>query len=172
MAGQTRVGIGYDVHRLVRDRPLFLGGVRLEHPLGLEGFSDADALLHAMMDAMLGAAGLEDIGHHFPPGDERFRNTSSVDLLKTVRSLVRQAGWRVVNLDSTVVAEWPKLAPYLPSMKKTISEVLGISEAQVGIKATTNERLGFAGRGEGIAAMAVALLARQEEEDLEDQVGS
>ncbi len=172
MVAQMRVGMGYDTHRLVQGRPLMLGGVRLEHPLGLEGHSDADALLHAMMDAILGAAGLPDIGHHFPPGDERFRNAASLDLLKTVRSLVQQAGWEVVNVDSTVLAERPKLAPYLVEMKRAIGDALGISEGQIGIKATTNEGLGFVGRGEGIAAMAVALLARQEEEDLEDQLGS
>lgn len=172
MAAQMRVGMGYDTHRLVEGRPLMLGGVRLEHPLGLEGHSDADALLHAMMDAMLGAAGLFDIGHHFPPEDEQFRNASSLKLLRTVRSMVEQAGWLVVNVDSTVLAERPKLAPYLPSMRRIIGEALGISEGQVGIKATTNEGLGFVGRGEGIAAMAVVLLARQEEDNLEDQRGS
>ncbi len=172
MAAQMRVGMGYDTHRLVQGRPLMLGGVRLEHPLGLEGHSDADVLLHAMMDAILGAAGLPDIGFHFPPGDDRFRNAASLGLLKTVRSLVERAGWQVINVDSTVLAERPKLAPYLAAMKKVIGEALGISEGQIGIKATTNEGLGFVGRGEGIAAMAVALLARQDEEDLEDQVGS
>ncbi len=172
MAAQMRVGMGYDTHRLVVGRPLVLGGVRMDHTRGLEGFSDADALLHAIMDAMLGGAGLDDIGHHFPPGDERFRNASSLKLLGVVRSLVEQAGWLVVNVDSTVLAERPKLAPYVPAMKRAIGEVLGVSEGQVGIKATTNEGLGFVGRGEGIAAMAVVLLARQEEEGLEDQLGS
>lgn len=166
MAG-IRVGTGYDVHRLVEGRPLVLGGVVIQHELGLDGHSDGDALLHAVMDALLGAAGLEDIGHHFPPGDERFRNASSLRLLATVRSLVEEAGWNVVNVDSTVVAERPKLAPYLPLMKGAIAEVLGISEREVGIKATTNEGLGFAGRHEGIAAMAVALLVRREEKNLE-----
>ena len=167
MAAGMRVGTGYDVHRLVEGRPLVLGGVVIQHELGLEGHSDADALLHAVMDALLGAAGLEDIGHHFPPGDERFRNASSLRMLATVRSLVEEAGWNVVNVDSTVVAERPKLAPYLPLMKGAIAEVLGISEREVGIKATTNEGLGFAGRHEGIAAMAVALLVRREEQNLE-----
>ena len=166
MAG-IRVGTGYDVHRLVEGRPLVLGGVVIQHELGLDGHSDGDALLHAVMDALLGAAGLEDIGHHFPPGDERFRNASSLRLLATVRSLVEEAGWNVVNVDSTVVAERPKLAPYLPLMKGAIAKVLGISEREVGIKATTNEGLGFAGRHEGIAAMAVALLVRREEQNLE-----
>lgn len=167
MVAGIRVGTGYDVHRLVEGRPLVLGGVVIQHELGLDGHSDGDALLHAVMDALLGAAGLEDIGHHFPPGDERFRNASSLRLLATVRSLVEEAGWNVVNVDSTVVAERPKLAPYLPLMKGAIAEVLGISEREVGIKATTNEGLGFAGRHEGIAAMAVALLVRREEQNLE-----
>ena len=167
MVPDIRVGTGYDVHRLVEGRPLVLGGVTLQAEFGLEGHSDADALLHAVMDALLGAAGLEDIGHHFPPDDDRFRNASSLGLLATVRTLVEEAGWRVVNVDSTVIAERPKLAPYLPLMKQAIGKVLGLSEREVGIKATTNEGLGFAGRREGIAAMAVALLARREERDLE-----
>ncbi len=163
MNADIRVGMGYDVHRLEKGRPLVLGGVPIPHDLGLAGHSDADALLHALMDALLGAAGLADIGHHFPPGDERFRDASSLKLLAEVRSLIEAAGWRVVNVDSTVVAERPKLAPHLPRMKQAIGQVLGIPTGAVGIKATTNEGLGFAGRHEGIAAMAVALLARQEE---------
>ncbi len=162
-----RVGTGYDVHRLVEGRPLVLGGVTIQHELGLEGHSDADALVHAVMDALLGAAGLEDIGHHFPPSDESFRNASSLELLRVVRSLVEKEGWGVVNVDSTVVAERPRLAPYLPRMKKAIGEVLGLSEREVGIKATTNEGLGFVGRREGIAAIAVALLAKRDGQDLE-----
>ncbi len=172
MAFEMRAGIGYDVHRLVQGRPLVLGGVRIEHPLGLEGHSDADVLLHAVMDALLGAAGLGDIGCHFPPNDERFRNAPSLGLMATVRSLLEQAGWRVVNVDSTLVAERPRVSPFLPAMKRAVAEALGISEGQVGIKATTNEGMGFAGRGEGIAAMAVALLASREEKDLEEQLGS
>ncbi len=163
MNADIRVGMGYDVHRLEMGRPLVLGGVPIPHDLGLEGHSDADALLHALMDALLGAAGLEDIGHHFPPGDERFRDASSLKLLAEVRSLIEAAGWRVVNVDSTVVAERPKLAPHLPRMKQAIGQVLDIPTGAVGIKATTNEGLGFAGRQEGVAAMAVALLARQDE---------
>ncbi len=168
MGQGVRVGTGYDVHRLVKGRPLVLGGVTIPHETGLEGHSDADALLHAVMDALLGAAGLEDIGHHFPPDDERFLNASSLGLLATVRSLVEDAGWSVVNVDSTVVAERPKLAPHLPAMRRAIGEVLGLSEREVGIKATTNEGLGFVGRREGIAAIAVALLARREERNLEE----
>lgn len=164
-----RVGLGYDVHRLVEGRPLVLGGVAIPNSLGLEGHSDADALLHALMDALLGAAGLEDIGHHFPPGDERFRNASSLVLLAAVMRLIGEAGWRVVNVDSTVVAERPKLAPHLQGMKERIAHELGIQVAAVGIKATTNEGLGFAGRREGIAAMAVVLLVSTAEQNLEGQ---
>ena len=163
MATEVRVGTGYDVHRLVKGRPLYIGGVRIEHDLGLDGHSDADVLLHAIMDAILGAAGLPDIGHYFPPTDERYRGASSLKLLDTVRSIVAEAGWQVVNVDSTVVAEQPRLSPYLAAMKATIGKALGVGERQVGIKATTNEGLGFVGRGEGIVAMAVALLAPREE---------
>ncbi|MGE5618549.1 MAG: 2-C-methyl-D-erythritol 2,4-cyclodiphosphate synthase [Sphingomonadaceae bacterium] len=172
MSQQIRVGMGYDAHRLVEGRALVLGGVRIEYSRGLEGYSDADALLHAVMDAMLGAAGMEDIGHQFPPGDERFRDASSLKLLATVRSMVERSGWRVVNVDATVLAEEPKLSPHLDRMKRAMAEELGIGVGQIGIKATTNEGLGFVGRGEGIAAMAVALLARREEDDLEDQIGA
>jgi len=172
MSVRMRVGIGYDAHRLVVGRPLMLGGVRVEHSMGLEGYSDADVLLHAVMDAMLGAAGMSDIGHHFPPGDERFRNISSLSLLRTVRSMLDSEGWRVVNVDATVMAESPRLAPHIGAMRKAISSELGIEEREVGIKATTNEGLGFVGRGEGIAAQAVVLLMGQEEDDLEDKLGS
>lgn len=163
MAMQVRVGTGYDAHRLVEGRPLYLGGVRIEHDLGLDGHSDADVLLHAIMDALLGAAGLPDIGHHFPPTDERYRDASSLKLLGVVRSVVARAGWQVVNVDSTVVAEQPRLSPYIAAMRAAIGKTLGIAEGQVGIKATTNEGLGFVGRGEGIVAMAVALIAPREE---------
>lgn len=164
----VRVGIGYDVHRLAPGRSLVLGGVTIPSDLGLEGHSDADALLHAVMDAILGAAGLEDIGHHFPPGDERFLGASSRGLLEEVRHLVERAGWQVINIDTTVVAERPKLAPYLRAMKVAIGESLRVDESRVGIKATTNEGLGALGRGEGIAAMAVALLSRREAQYLEE----
>jgi len=163
-----RIGIGYDVHRLAAGRSLVLGGVTIPSDLGLEGHSDADALTHAVMDALLGAAGLEDIGHHFPPSDERFRGVSSLRLLGEVRRLVEDAGWQVVNVDSTMVAERPKLAPYLPAMKQAIGEHLGLDQSRLGIKATTNEGLGALGRGEGIAAMAVALLSRREVQYLEE----
>jgi 2-C-methyl-D-erythritol 2,4-cyclodiphosphate synthase len=163
-----RVGTGYDVHRLVAGRPLVLGGVTIPHELGLDGHSDADALLHAVMDALLGAAGMEDIGHLFPPEDQRFKNASSLGLLAEVAKRIGQAGWKVANVDSTVIAERPKLAPHLGSMKEAISGILRLETSRIGIKATTNEGLGFAGRREGIAAMAVALLVRREVQDLEE----
>lgn len=168
MSFGVRVGIGYDAHRLVEGRPCVLGGVEIAHPRGLEGYSDADALLHAIMDAMLGAAGLADIGKHFPPGDERFHNVSSLRLLATVRSMVEGKGWRVANVDSTLMAEEPRIGPHVAAMKQLISSTLGISGDDVGIKATTNEGMGFVGRGEGIAAMAVVLLCRGGSEDLEE----
>ena len=168
---EMRVGTGYDVHRLVAGRRLVLGGVEIPYDRGLEGHSDADALLHAIMDALLGAAGLDDIGHHFPTDDERFRHASSLKLLAEVRRMLAAEGWRPINVDSTVIAEQPKLAPFLSKMKKAVGETVGIVETAVGIKVTTNEKLGFLGRGEGIAAMAVALLARAEVQDLEEQIG-
>ena len=167
-----RVGTGYDVHRLVPDRPLVLGGVRIAHSLGLIGHSDADVLLHALMDALLGAAGMDDIGHHFPPGDERYRDASSVELLGQVGQMVSRRGWQVANVDTTIVAEQPKVAPYVPAMKRIVSETLGIPEDRVGIKATTNEGMGFLGREEGIAALAVALLIKTQETAMEGQLGS
>lgn len=153
-----RIGIGYDVHRLVEGRPLILGGVQIAHPRGLAGFSDADVLLHAVMDAILGAAALGDIGQHFPPGDPQYRAASSLALLRRVRTLVAAAGWQVVNLDVTVVAEAPRVAPHAAEMRRLIAEAAGVDAEAVSIKATTNERLGFVGRGEGIAALAAALL--------------
>lgn len=157
-----RVGIGYDVHRLAPGRRLVLGGVEIAHPLGLEGHSDADVVLHALMDALLGAAGLGDIGQHFPPGDPRYRDADSLGLLDAVAGRLRDAGWRVVNVDVAVLAERPKLLPHLPLMRERIAARLGVDPAGVGLKATTNERLGFVGREEGIAAYAVALLDRAE----------
>ncbi len=162
------MGIGYDAHRLVDGRPCILGGVEIPHPRGLEGHSDADALLHAIMDAMLGAAGLPDIGKHFPPGDRRFHNISSLELLASVRAMVEERGWRVANVDSTLMAEEPRVGPHVAAMKEAISSALGIPVDVVGIKATTNEGMGFVGRGEGIAAMAVVLLSRAAAEDLEE----
>ena len=155
-----RIGNGYDIHRLGPDRPLILGGVRIEHELGLVGHSDADVLTHAIMDAMLGALSLGDIGHFFPPTDPKWEGADSLKLLAQVNRLVRDRGWRVINLDSTVVAERPKLKPHIDAMKVHLSGALGIERDRVGVKATTNEQLGPTGREEGIAAYAVALLAK------------
>lgn len=150
-----RVGLGYDVHRLTEDRELILGGVKIPHTLGLLGHSDADVLLHAIMDAMLGAVALGDIGKHFPDTDEKWRGADSTKLLAAVNEILKQSGARVINIDSTVIAQKPKIAPYIPQMINVISEVLGIPETAVSVKATTTERLGFCGREEGIAAEAV-----------------
>ncbi len=158
---ELRIGQGYDVHPLRAGRRLVLGGVEINHERGLDGHSDADVLLHAIMDAVLGAAGLGDIGRHFPPSEERWRGASSLDLLARVAVLVHDAGWRAVNVDATVIAERPHIAPHVPSMRERIAAGLGVSVDAVGIKATTNERLGALGREEGIAALAVALLMRE-----------
>src|SRR5256714_5777586 len=151
-----RSGIGYDVHRLVDGRKLILGGVEIAHARGLEGHSDADVLSHAIADALLGAIGAGDIGQHFPDTDESIRGISSVEILKRVTQILADKKARVVNIDATVIAEAPKLAPQIPAMRKAISAAIGISDTQVSIKATTNERLGPIGRGEGISAMAIA----------------
>ncbi|MEB3199659.1 MAG: 2-C-methyl-D-erythritol 2,4-cyclodiphosphate synthase [Synechococcaceae cyanobacterium] len=157
-----RIGNGYDIHRLVPGRPLILAGCRLEHPdgLGLDGHSDADVLVHALMDALLGALGLGDIGRHFPPDDERWRGADSLELLDRVMALVRAEGWELVNLDTVVVAERPRLKPHIDTMRARLAQRLGLPCQQVGIKATTNEGLGPTGREEGIACHAVALLHR------------
>ena len=162
-----RVGIGYDVHPLTRGRRLVLGGVEVPFDRGLDGHSDADVLLHAMMDALLGAAGLGDIGTHFPPSDPEYRDISSVILLGNTVRLLHGHGWRVINVDATIVAEQPRLSPFVPQMRRVISEALEISPDCVGVKCTTTDGLGFAGRGEGIAAQAVALLERAVGEDKE-----
>jgi 2-C-methyl-D-erythritol 2,4-cyclodiphosphate synthase len=156
--GFPRVGIGYDIHRLAQGRRLVLGGVEIPHDRGLDGHSDADVLLHAVMDALLGAAGLGDIGHHFPPSDPDYKDISSLVLLERVTSLVRQLGYTIGNVDVTVVAEQPKIAPHLPLMRQRMAAALGIAGEQVGIKATTNEGLGSLGAAQGIAAWAVALI--------------
>jgi len=153
-----RVGVGYDVHRLVAGRPLILGGVAIPYERGLDGHSDADVLVHALMDALLGAAGLRDIGTYFPPTDPRYAGISSLLLLREVGDLITAEGWRIVNLDATVVAEAPRLASHMDEMRRRIGESLGIAAGQVGLKATTTEGLGFSGRGEGIGAYAVALI--------------
>lgn len=157
-AGAVRVGHGYDVHRLVPGRPLVLGGVTVPHSCGLAGHSDADVLLHAIMDALLGAAGLGDIGRHFPDTDDRYRDIASTTLLAQVREKIAARGLAVGNIDATVVAQSPRLAPYIPAMQEQTARVLRVSPTAVNIKATTTEGLGFAGRREGIAAYAVAAL--------------
>lgn len=153
-----RIGNGYDIHRLVAGRALILGGVSIPHEVGLLGHSDADALTHAIMDAMLGALSLGDIGHYFPPSDEKWAGADSLVLLAQVNQLVQERGWRVGNIDSVVVAERPKLKPHIPAMRSRLAGVLGVNPDQIGVKATTNEKLGPVGREEGIAAYAVALL--------------
>lgn len=157
MAG-LRVGHGYDVHRLARDRKLILGGVEIPHPLGLEGHSDADVLCHAVMDALLGAAALGDIGKHFPPGDEAYKDADSILLLRRVGLLLREEGWRPSNLDATLVAQKPRLAEYISAMRENIAQALELPVGNVSVKATTEEGLGFTGTGQGIAAHCVALL--------------
>jgi len=152
----TRCGIGYDIHRLGQNRKLILGGVEIPYLLGLEGHSDADVLSHAIADGLLGAICEGDIGQHFPNTDESIRGISSIDILKRVSQILAEKKARIVNVDATVIAEAPKLGPQVPEMRKKIAAAIGISDSQVSIKATTNERLGPIGRGEGIAAMAVA----------------
>ena len=149
-------GIGYDVHRLVADRPLVLGGVEIPHPLGLDGHSDADVLCHAIADAVLGAAGEPDIGHLFPNTDPTIRGISSLEILRRVRSVLDEKSIRLHNIDATLIAEEPRIAPHLAEMKNRVGGALGLSPARVGIKATTNESMGFLGRGEGMAALATA----------------
>jgi len=156
----VRVGTGYDVHPLQENRSLILGGVDVPFHLGLQGHSDADVLLHAIMDALLGAAARGDLGSHFPSEDNRFRDISSLILLDKVKGLLQQDGYTVVNLDSTIVAQKPRLSPYLEEMRENIARVLGIEKDAVSVKATTTESLGFAGRGEGIAAYALVLIQR------------
>lgn len=157
---QLRIGNGYDIHRLVQGRPLILGGIRLEHPFGLDGHSDADVLVHAIMDALLGALSLGDIGQYFPPDDPQWKGADSLVLLERVMALVRERGWSVVNIDSVVVAERPKLKPHISAMRASIAGRLDLDPEQVGVKATTNERLGAEGREEGISCHAVVLLQR------------
>ncbi len=157
---QFRVGTGFDVHALVEGRPLVLCGVAVPWEKGLLGHSDADVALHALMDALLGAAALGDIGKHFPDTDDRYKGADSRKLLETVVKLLDAEGWKVNNVDVTIIAQRPKLAPFIPQMKKTVAQDLGIDAGAVNIKATTTEKLGFTGRGEGIAAEAIASLIR------------
>ena len=154
----VRIGHGYDVHRLVEDRDLIIGGEKIEYEYGLLGHSDADVLLHAIMDALLGAAALGDIGTHFPDTDERYRGISSVRLLAYVDQLLEENGYSVGNIDATIIAQRPKMAPYIPKIRENIANTLGLELNQVNIKATTEEGLGFTGSGDGISAQAVCIL--------------
>ncbi len=156
-----KIGHGYDVHRLVEGRPLILGGVRIPHEKGLLGHSDADCLLHAVMDAVLGALGLGDIGRHFPDTDDALKGIDSRLLASKVATLMKEKGYGILNIDATLIAQRPKLSPYLEEMKKTVSSLFSVEEEAVNIKATTEEGLGFSGREEGIAAHAVCLVALQ-----------
>ena len=158
MKGKMRVGIGYDVHSLASGRRLVLGGVDIPFNIGLSGWSDADVLTHAIIDALLGAAALGDIGSHFPPGEPQYKDISSLTLLKRVRDKLAENSWQVVNVDATIVAERPKLRDFIDRMRQRLSQVLGIALNQVSVKASTSDQLGFIGRGEGIAAGAVALI--------------
>lgn len=153
-----RIGMGYDVHRLVEDRDLIIGGEKIEYEYGLLGHSDADVLLHAIMDALLGAAALGDIGTHFPDTDERYRGISSVRLLAYVDQLLEENGYSVGNIDATIIAQRPKMASYIPKIRENIANTLGLELNQVNIKATTEEGLGFTGSGDGISAQAVCIL--------------
>ena len=155
-----RIGHGYDVHRLVENRELILGGVHIEHHLGLLGHSDADVLLHAISDALLGAAALGDIGKHFPDTDERYKGADSMKLLEAVYDLLRRNGYQIVNLDATVLAQKPKLAPHIPQMRQNIAHALSCDPDQISVKATTEEKLGFTGKEEGIATHAVCLIEK------------
>ena len=157
---KIRVGQGYDVHRFCEGRPLFLGCVNIPYEKGLLGHSDADVLSHAIMDALLGACGLRDIGHYFPDNDDTFLGISGAELLRRTAELVKKAGYNIVNVDSTIVAQAPRLAEFIPQMRENVALALGIPSDDVGIKATTEEGLGFTGRKEGIAAQAVCLVAK------------
>jgi 2-C-methyl-D-erythritol 2,4-cyclodiphosphate synthase len=158
----NRVGIGYDVHQLVEGRKLFLGGIELAHDKGLDGHSDADVLIHAIADAILGALGSGDIGHHFPNTDERWRGVSSLVFLEEIRRMLEQRGATLENIDASLVAEAPKIGPHIDKMKAVLGKALALTPDRVGLKATTNEKMGFLGRGEGIAAMAVACVSLPE----------
>ncbi|MDR0977508.1 MAG: 2-C-methyl-D-erythritol 2,4-cyclodiphosphate synthase [Endomicrobium sp.] len=155
------IGFGYDVHKFKNGKKLILGGIEIQNTKGLEGHSDADVLLHALMDALLGAAGLNDIGHFFPDTDIKYKNASSLLMLESVYKELEKKKYEVNNVDATVIAEYPKISPFIDAMKINISKTLKISESRIGIKATTNEKMGFIGRGEGIAAMAVASISEK-----------
>lgn len=157
---KIRVGFGYDVHALVPDRELWMGGIRIEHTLGLLGHSDADVLIHAICDALLGAANMRDIGYHFPDTAGEYKNIDSKILLRDTMRLIREAGYELGNIDATIAAERPKLNPHIPAMKQTLAEVMQVDEEDISIKATTTEKLGFTGRQEGIAAYATVLIQK------------
>lgn len=159
MKNKMRVGIGYDVHPLVKGRKLVIGGVEIPFAQGLDGWSDADVLTHAIIDALLGAAALGDIGSHFPPSEPQYKDISSLALLKKVVDKLKENGWQIVNVDATIVAEQPKLRDFIDQMRQQLSDTLGIAPSQVSVKASTSARLGSIGRGEGMAAYAVALIA-------------
>lgn len=155
---KTKIGFGYDVHRLAEDRELYLGGIKIAYHQGLMGHSDADVLLHAICDALLGAAGLRDIGYHFPDNDATYKNISSKLLLEKTMTLINELGYEVGNIDCTICAEQPKINPHIPLMKKQIAQLTAIEPEDISIKATTSEQMGFVGREEGMAAYAVALI--------------
>ncbi|MBA7605644.1 2-C-methyl-D-erythritol 2,4-cyclodiphosphate synthase [subsurface metagenome] len=159
MASKLRIGIGYDTHPLVKKRKLVLGGVEIPFAKGLDGWSDADVLTHAIIDALLGAAALGDIGTHFSPGEEQYKDISSLTLLKTTNDKLAAQGWQIVNIDATVIAEEPKLSGFIDQMRQNLSQTLGIELNRVSVKASTANGLGFVGRGEGMEARAVALIA-------------
>lgn len=156
-----RTGIGFDVHKLVSGRPLMLGGIEIEHEKGLAGHSDADVLVHAIMDSILGAAGLGDIGLHFPDDDPQYKDISSLELLERVGGLIKEKGFLILNIDSVVIAERPKISTYFSDMEKILSKTLKIDKISINIKATTTEGMGFCGRGEGIAAQAITLIEKK-----------
>ncbi len=161
-----RVGIGYDVHPLTSGRRLVLGGIEVPFDKGLSGWSDADVLTHAIIDALLGAAALKDIGYHFPPGEPQYKDISSLILLKRVKEELAKSGWQVGNIDATIVAEQPKLRDFIDQMRQQLSRTLGIDVSRVSVKASTSAQLGFVGRGEGIAAYAVALIEGSKDESI------
>ena len=156
-----RIGMGYDVHKLVPERKLILGGVDIPYELGLLGHSDADVLLHAIMDSLLGAASLGDIGKHFPDTDDRFKGISSIELLKEVGKLISEKGYKVENIDATIIAQKPKMAPHIPLMRENIASALNIDLEQINVKATTEEGLGFTGEGKGISSQSICLLTNK-----------
>jgi len=161
MGSNFRVGIGYDVHTLKAGRKLVLGGVEIFYHKGLDGWSDADVLLHALMDALLGAAALGDIGTHFPPGDPKYQNISSLVLLGKVKTMLDEAGWKIGNADMMIIAEQPRLKEYIPRMTQNIAKELGLSPCDISIKAGTNEKMGLIGEGNGMAAQAVAMIEKK-----------